>query len=89
MINEAAYFGNLTILSNANTTQLSSADYDMRTPLYFAVRGMQLPSVTYIIQQGVFVNPVDRWGGTPLNYADPSSDIYTLLQSNGAILGVN
>ena len=35
----------------------------------------------------VNLNPIDRWGGTPLNYAYRGSDIEKLLIGGGAIRG--
>ena len=43
-------------------------DYDNRTALYYAVRGNQLGAVKFLVNLGVPVNPIDRWGGTPMNY---------------------
>lgn len=49
---------------------LSLGDYDLRAPLYFAVRGNKVESVRYLVEEGVVdVNKRDRWGGTALNYA--------------------
>ena len=36
----------------------------------------------------VFVSPVDRWGGTPMNDADDQPDIYALLLAHGGVKGI-
>jgi len=53
---------------------LSSADYDGRTPLHLAAAEGQLGIVAFFVEQAerdgrVNLNPRDRWGGTPLDDA--------------------
>lgn len=45
----------------------------------------KLDTVKYLLQTGgVLINPADRWGSTPLNYASNGSSISLYLQSKGA-----
>ena len=48
---------------------MDSGDYDQRTPLHLASTFGHLEVVKYLISNGVKVNPLDRWGATPLNDA--------------------
>lgn len=48
---------------------LNIGDYDKRTPIHVATGAGHLHIVKYLLEQGVIVNPVDRWGATPLNDA--------------------
>lgn len=42
----------------------------------------------FLISKGIDVNPIDRWGSTPLNGAIKYPRIAQLLKSKGAIMGV-
>jgi ankyrin repeat protein len=57
----------LDLLVKRNIVSLNEGDYDKRTPLHVASAAGQLEAVKYLIEQGVNVNPMDRWGSTPLN----------------------
>ncbi len=50
---------------NAEKGDLSVADYDGRTAMHLAASEGQLEVVKYLIEQGVPLEPIDRWGGTP------------------------
>ena len=45
------------------------ADYDRRTPIHLAAAEGQTHVVQYFIDKGAQINPLDRWGGTPLDDA--------------------
>jgi glutaminase len=64
----------------------SSADYDKRTALHLAACEGRLTSLRYLLELGVDVNPVDRWGNTPLDDAarhDHQGIIIVLLEHGG------
>ena len=44
--------------------------------------------MSYLIKLNINLNSVDRWGGTPLNYAEKGSEIEQMLLSKGAKRGV-
>jgi glutaminase len=44
-------------------------NYDGRTPLHLAAIKNNKDIVKYLLDQNVSVNPVDRWGSTPLDNA--------------------
>lgn len=52
-----------------NGANLDSADYDGRTALHLAASEGHLDIVQFLIEQNVCLNPVDRWGGTPIQDA--------------------
>ncbi|MDX1401280.1 MAG: glutaminase, partial [Kiloniellales bacterium] len=76
-------------------SDLSCRDYDLRTPLHLAAAENQAHVVRFFIEeagshsQGFSVNPVDRWGGTPLDdaYRQGHSEIVSLLEEAGACRG--
>jgi len=45
---------------------LDLADYDLRSPLHLAAAEGHLDVVRYFIAQQAELNPLDRWGNTPL-----------------------
>jgi glutaminase len=53
----------------ANGASLDGADYDGRTPMHLAASEGRSHVVKYLIDQGVFIGPNDRWGNTPLTDA--------------------
>ncbi|RNC83376.1 MAG: glutaminase A [Balneola sp.] len=66
----------------AEGVNLNIADYDGRTPLHLAVSENQFEVVKYLIENGVDLSPVDRWGGIPLTDAKKSGNkkIQNLLE---------
>jgi glutaminase len=48
---------------------MNQGDYDARTPLHLASAHGHFYIVKFLVEIGVKVNPVDRWGATPLNDA--------------------
>jgi Ankyrin repeats (many copies) len=67
---------------------LSEADYDKRTPLHVACAYNRIEMVKYLLDQGVDVNPVDRWGSTPLSDAQNKTEITNILKARGGKYGV-
>ncbi len=41
----------------------------MRTPLHIACANNQINVVKFLIETNTKINPIDRWGATPLNDA--------------------
>lgn len=68
----AATYGDLDeiYMIEANGLDLNSADYDGRTALHLAAAEGQKKVIEYLLMRGVNPNPVDRWGGTPMNDAE-------------------
>ena len=52
----------------------------MRTPLHYAVKGNKVDSVQYLLSVGASPLNVDRWGLTPVNYANNNTDIISLIE---------
>jgi glutaminase len=48
----------------------ASHDYDRRTALHIAASEGKLNALRYLLALGVNINPIDRWGKTPLDDAD-------------------
>jgi ankyrin repeat protein len=72
----------------AKGVDLNHGDYDNRTPLHVACGAGHFDVVEYlVVEAGVIVSPVDRWGATPLNDADPYPKIKALLLANGGFKG--
>lgn len=62
---------------------LDEGDYDNRTPLHLASAAGQIEVVKYLLKIGVKVNPMDRWGATPLNDAKTETMKELLIQNGG------
>lgn len=86
-----ASMGNLkrmkTILKRANKdiSKETFADYDLRTPLHVAASDGSVGVTNWLVEQGVDLNPADRWGMTPLEGAvfGNHQDIIAMLQHAG------
>lgn len=76
-------------------SDVACRDYDLRTPLHLAAAENQQDVVRYFIEEaamsrnGLNLNPVDRWGGTPLDdaYLQGHTEIIAILEAAGAIRG--
>jgi ankyrin repeat protein len=71
----------------SENVDLNHGDYDARTPLHLASFGGHIEAVIFLLEQGCDINPVDRWGSTPLNDAK-TPEISDILRHNGAKAGV-
>lgn len=75
-------------LVNAGIAKANGGDYDSRTPLHLASAAGRLEGVKFLVEvAGVDVNPVDRFGGTPLTDAirHEMKDAEVYLLSKGGI----
>lgn len=65
---------------------LSTANYDGRTPLHLAATEGQAVVVKYLLAHGVPVDSMDRWGGTPLSDAQTRghSEVVAMLRAKSA-----
>uniref|UniRef100_A0A6B2L3P4 asparaginase n=1 Tax=Arcella intermedia TaxID=1963864 RepID=A0A6B2L3P4_9EUKA len=52
-----------------NGCSINSSDYDGRTALHLAAAAGHLEAVEFLFHYGAELNPVDRWGNTPLDDA--------------------
>jgi glutaminase len=71
---------------SAEGVALDCTDYDLRTPLHLAAAEGQTAIVSYFIDQDINLNPLDRWGQTPLDdaYCYDHTDVITVLESHKA-----
>lgn len=67
----AASAGDLTELKRLKEqgVDLNEGDYDKRTPLHVSTGAGHYHIVKYLVDEGVFISPIDRWGATPMNDA--------------------
>jgi hypothetical protein len=65
---------------------LNAADYDKRTPLHVAASNNSFMAAQLLLAAGAFVDPLDRWGHTPLACAQPQGfkPMVKLLKRYGA-----
>ncbi|MEN0004103.1 MAG: glutaminase A [Bacteroidota bacterium] len=84
----AASSGDLDTIKRmqAEGINLSAADYDGRTALHLAAAENQLDVVSYLIYQGVDLQPKDRWGGTPLDDAKRGAHREMIRLLEGALM---
>ena len=84
----AAKRGDLALLKDIyenDKIDLNLGNYDSLGPLYFAVRTNQIKVVKYLVEEaGVFINKLDRWRGTALDYAIVGSEVDLYLRSFNA-----
>lgn len=75
----------------ASRGELTTGDYDKRTPLHLAASNGHLEVLKYILKEigMVNVNPIDRWGGTPLDDSirEDHYEVSQYLKSVGGITG--
>ncbi|NIP29778.1 MAG: glutaminase A [Candidatus Dadabacteria bacterium] len=66
-----------------------ASDYDKRTALHLASAEGSIDVVKYLIDNGAEINPIDRWGGTPLDDAISHNhkEVEKLLKQSGATKG--
>jgi hypothetical protein len=64
------------------------SDYDRRTPLHVAASDGSVIVTNWLIEQKVDLNPLDRWGMTPLEGAvfGDHQDIVAMLQKAGGLI---
>ena len=65
---------------------MAGADYDGRTALHVGAANGILASVEFLLNAGVDVGPIDRWGDNPITCADRAHHVHTatLLRKWGA-----
>jgi len=72
-----------------NGCDVGNGDYDMRTPLHLAASNEMLACLEYMlkIEPNINVNPIDRFGGTPLEdaYRHNNSTAIHLLEHWGGL----
>jgi hypothetical protein len=65
------------------------ADYDKRTPLHIAASDGSVFVTNWLLEQGVDVNPLDRWLMTPLEgavFGDHQDIVQMMVQAGGMIM---
>jgi len=90
---DAASCGNLAILKTAQESgvDLTQKDYDMRTALHLSCAGGNMDCVKFLVEESmVTVDPVDRWGMEPVDYARTAQNtaIVEYLAGKGGKLNV-
>lgn len=85
----AASSGHLKILQRFYKVGISmeEGDYDNRTPLHVAASAGQIDVVKFLLSVKANVNPLDRWGSTPMNDAK-TKEIDDELRMHEGIRGV-
>ena len=87
----AASEGKLNILKklkDETNVNLNDGDYDRRTPLHVSCGAGKESVVRYLVEEAkVKINPIDRWGATPLNDCWGWPVLREFMQSRGAKLG--
>jgi len=77
------------LLASESNFDMNRGDYDGRTALHLAAAEGHLRFVTLLVGSGVNVNPIDRWGCTPIQDArrQGHEQIVQYLLRNGAKMG--
>lgn len=87
--------GDISALKRLRPTveELTTGDYDYRTPLHLASSNGHLDVVDYLLSEVGFehVNPIDRWNGTPYDDAlrDNHTEVAEYLRSVGGRRGTD
>lgn len=83
----AASLGDLTEVTRLTATgvNLNEADYDGRTALHLAASEGHTDIIRYLLDKKVDINPIDRWGNTPLvdAYSHHHQEAAKLLEKSG------
>ncbi len=58
-----------SLINEGMDLSADNGDYDKRTPMHLAAVGGHLEVIKLLVAQGAQINPVDRWGSTPLDEA--------------------
>jgi ankyrin repeat protein len=75
-------------VKETTNVNLNDGDYDRRTPLHVSCGAGKEDVVRYLVEEmNVNVNPIDRWGATPLNDCSAWPKLEKYLISKGAKLG--
>lgn len=75
-------------IKQSTNVDLNDGDYDRRTPLHVSCGAGKLDVVRYLVEVAkVNLNPIDRWGATPLNDCSAWPGLGEYLISKGAKLG--
>lgn len=69
---------------------INAGDYDARTPLHLSASENQINVIKYLVNLKVNINPIDRWGNSPLYDAieNNHNEVVEILLKNGAKLFV-
>ncbi|TNV87908.1 hypothetical protein FGO68_gene2105 [Halteria grandinella] len=86
---QAAADGNIAQLQALvrHGVDLGKGDYDKRTPLHLAAFNGRLEAAKYLVEVTKKVNPLDRWGSTPLDDAYSFPLVREYLLSKGGTVG--
>jgi len=86
----AANAGNVDSLrALAPHADVNAANYEQRTPLHLAASSGSAEAVRCLLELGVQVSPVDRWGNTPLDAAlrKAHTEIISIIKDKGGVVG--
>jgi len=78
----------LKLIKETTNVDLNDGDYDRRTPLHVSCGAGKIDVVRYLVEViGVKLNPIDRWGASPLNDCSLWPELRDYMISRGAKLG--